>query len=150
MAGRSSAVTVLTDEVTFHGHPLLSAVHTTTIELTKNTEITKRGNCIVGISASKGVSEIPAEMKRLIRLDRSLVKLSFQVAGEVFDIRAYGDSRLSLSHKEDLVIRKSDYVCDRTLAIRADKAAKDLPRKMVRILKERTALGKLRISVQMN
>jgi hypothetical protein len=34
----------------------------------------------------------------------------------------------------DLVVRKSDFICNRTLAIRADKAAKDFSRNLVKKL----------------
>jgi len=42
---------------------------------------------------------------------------------------------LILTHPTDMVIRKSDYICNRTLAIRADKSANDLPRELVEKLK---------------
>jgi len=42
---------------------------------------------------------------------------------------------LILTHPTDIVIRKSDYICNRTLAIRADKSAKDLPRELAEKLK---------------
>jgi hypothetical protein len=34
-----------------------------------------------------------------------------------------------------MVVRKSDYVCNRTLAVHADKAAQDLPKALVEKLK---------------
>jgi hypothetical protein len=35
-----------------------------------------------------------------------------------------------------MVIRKSDYVCNRTLAVRADKAAKDFSRTLAKKLQD--------------
>jgi len=46
-------------------------------------------------------------------------------------VRARGDSRLSFSHPTDLVVRRSGYVCGRTVAVGADKAAGDLSRTLV-------------------
>ncbi|MBM4400405.1 MAG: DUF371 domain-containing protein, partial [Crenarchaeota archaeon] len=43
--------------------------------------------------------------------------------------------QLTLSHPTDMVIRKSDYVCNRTLAVHADKAAQDLSRELVEKLR---------------
>jgi hypothetical protein len=43
---------------------------------------------------------------------------------------------LQFTHQTDLVVRKSDYVCGRTLAIRADKAASDFSRELVEKLKD--------------
>jgi len=53
-------------------------------------------------------------------------------AGEVKEVvKARGSPQLSFTHPMDLVIRKSDYVCGRTVAVRADKAACDLSRRFV-------------------
>ena len=53
-------------------------------------------------------------------------------AGELKErVRAKGSPRLLFTHPTDLVVRKTDYVCGRTLAIKADKAASDLSRKLV-------------------
>jgi len=46
-----------------------------------------------------------------------------------------------------MVIRKSDFISDRTLAVRADAAARDLPRGMVRALKDPRTVGRLEIEV---
>ena len=40
-----------------------------------------------------------------------------------------------MSHPTDMVVRKSGYICGRTLAINADKAACDLSRALVEKLK---------------
>ena len=46
-------------------------------------------------------------------------------------MKAMGSSRLLFAHPADLVVRKSRYICTRTVAIMADKAAGDLPREFV-------------------
>jgi hypothetical protein len=55
--------------------------------------------------------------------------------GIAAEIHASGSSRLILSHPTDMVLRKSDYICSRTIAINADKAAIDLPRELAEKLK---------------
>lgn len=52
-----------------------------------------------------------------------------------FLVQGRGDERLSLSHPTDFVIRKSSFISDRTLMTKADRAAADLPRAMVQLLK---------------
>ena len=64
-----------------------------------------------------------------------------------FEVKAEGDPRLELSHPCDIVIRKSDYVSDRTLAVHADAAAKDVPREIVTKLREPGTVGMLEIEV---
>ena len=76
-----------------------------------------------------------------------MVTIRLVVGTLSFSIRASGDPRLQLSHEHDMVIRRSDFISDRTLAIRADSAAKDIPREMVNLLRNPTTVGRLEIEV---
>ncbi|RLI74831.1 DUF371 domain-containing protein, partial [Archaeoglobales archaeon] len=49
----------------------------------------------------------------------------------------FGHPKLSFTHKTDIVIRKSKYICGRTLLISANKAASDLNREFVDLLKDK-------------
>lgn len=51
------------------------------------------------------------------------------------EIIGYGHPNLTLKHPTDIVCRKSNYICDRTLMIKANKAAKDLNPKLIKDLK---------------
>ncbi len=44
---------------------------------------------------------------------------------------AWGHPSLTFKDPSDMVVRKSSFVCDRTLAVGADKAAVDLGRELV-------------------
>ncbi len=55
---------------------------------------------------------------------------------------------MSLEDAHEMVIRKSEFVSPRTLAIRADAAAKDIPRRMVESLRNPDCRGLLRIEVR--
>ncbi|MGA7043503.1 MAG: DUF371 domain-containing protein, partial [Nitrososphaeraceae archaeon] len=46
------------DEVIFYGHANIRSVHPRTIEITKDPNLTLRGDCIVGISANKSCSDL--------------------------------------------------------------------------------------------
>ncbi|RUM33081.1 MAG: DUF371 domain-containing protein [Archaeoglobus sp.] len=123
------------------GHPNIRATHRTTFEITKEKNLTPKGDCIVGVNAEIGISELPEKIKRLLLLDRQVkIVLELPEYGIKETVRAYGDSRLSFSHSTDIVIRKSNYVCGRTLAIRANRAAIDFSREFVELLKDRTEL----------
>ena len=52
------------------------------------------------------------------------------------ELIAFGSDRLTFKHKSDIVVRKSEFVCDRTLAIRANKSARDINREIVELLKD--------------
>jgi len=114
-----------------HGHENIQATHETTFEVTKETTITKRGDCIIAVEATKGVADLPLEFKEAARKKGAQITITIE-AGELKEIvRAKGSPRLLFTHPTDLVVRKTDYVCGRTLAIRAGKAASDLSRKLV-------------------
>ncbi|HUI23752.1 MAG TPA: DUF371 domain-containing protein [Nitrososphaerales archaeon] len=133
--------------VTFHGHPLVRSAHPTTIEVTTEDHLTSKGDCILGVGASSGCAQLDARVKAGLRTKGSRVTIRLAVGNHAFEVRAEGDPRLELSHPKDIVIRRSDFVSDRTLAVHADAAAKDVPREMVRLLRDPCTLGRLEIEV---
>jgi hypothetical protein len=69
--------------------------------------------------------------------------------GEIVDaVNAFGSPKLILAHPTDMVVRKSGYVCNRTLAIQADKAALDLSRKLVEKMKNPEQKVKITLTVK--
>lgn len=135
------------DRVAFRGHPMVRSLHPTTIEVTTEEHLTARGDCIVGVAAEKGCAGLSEEVRSALRVDGTPVAVRIVVGERTFSVRASGDSRLELTHLHDIVLRKSDFVSDRTLAIGADAAAKDIPREMVDALKDPGTAGYLEIEV---
>ncbi len=124
------------DTIIAYGHPNVRATHRTTFEITKDTYLTPRGDCIIGIRADKALSDLNYKLKSALKRKDVIVKLKLKVDDIEDEVTAYGDPRLILSSEKDAVVRKSDYICERTLAIKADKAAIDINRKLVEKLKE--------------
>ncbi len=124
------------DTIIAYGHPNVRATHRTTFEITKDTYLTPRGDCIIGIRADKALSDLNYKLKSALKRKDVIVKLKLKVDDIEDEVTAYGDPRLILSSEKDAVVRKSDYICERTLAIKADKAAIDINRKLVKKLKE--------------
>jgi hypothetical protein len=116
------------------GHPMIRANHPTTLEITKEDHLTERGDCIIAISASKGCADLSTGFLRLMKNDKTRVTLTMKAGNRTETIRGRGSSRLILDHPNDLVVRRSSYVCHRTIMILADKSALDLDREFVRIL----------------
>jgi len=113
------------------GHENIQATHKTTFEITKESTLTKRGDCIIAIDAAKGVADLPLGFKEAARSEGAQMTITIE-AGDLKEVvRARGSPRLPFTHSTDLVVRKSNYVCGRTLAIRADKSASDLSRKLI-------------------
>jgi len=118
------------------GHTKIRGTHQTTLEFTKDTHLTERGDCIIGVEASKGVANLSDEFKRIVQNPNSLVSLSFNVEKYSEVVRGFGSQGLLLTNPTDVVVRKSGYVCNRTLMVRSDKAAIDLPRGLISLLQE--------------
>ena len=133
-------------EVPFAGHPNVRSTHRTTTEITVEPSLTPRGDCIVGVGAGAGCAGLPADVKGAIRRAGSRVRVTVAVGQNRFVIRGRGDPGLSLEHPTDMVVRKSGFLCPRTLAVGCDAASVDMPREMVRDLR-RGAGGVLVIEV---
>ena len=116
------------------GHPNVLATHKTTIEITKETRLTKKGDCIVGVGAEKGINDLPDEFKEKLR-SKCKIEIIFECGGIADTVHAHGSPDLILDHPTDMVIRQSGYVDRRTLAVGADKAAAGLDRGLVEKLK---------------
>jgi len=117
------------------GHANIQATHKVTLEFTKDTHLSKKGDCIIAVAADKALADLSAEFKAGLRKSNARLTMLIEAGGIRERIQAYGAQQLSLTHLTDAVIRKSSYVCSRTLAVRADKAAIDLPRPLVNKLK---------------
>lgn len=121
------------------GHENITATHKSTLEITKDSSLTKRGTCIVAVSATKSLPELPQSLKKQMKNNRAKIKLILKVDDLIECIEGYGHESLILTHPTDMVCRKSNYVCPRTLMINANKAAKDLNRAFVEKIKNRNA-----------
>ena len=123
----------LLDIITAKGHSLIQCTHTTTIELTKDTYLTKNGTCILGIEASKACYDLNPLLKKKINEEKKITVII--KAGDVVDsFYGFGDKRLTFLNKKDMVFRKSDFVCDRTILIKCSKSSNELDRNIIKNL----------------
>ncbi len=129
------------------GHELIKANHKTTLEITKDDYLTKKGDCIIAINSEKACSDLKEDVKRLIRSDDSEIKITLECEGVKEVIKGHGSSKLILNDSRSIVIRKSSYVDQRTLAIMADKSASDVSRSFVEKVRNRNALIEIMIEV---
>ena len=118
------------------GHPLVSASHPTTFEVTKEANLTKNGHCIIGVAADKGAADLSPEFKEVLCHDDAVLETTLACGGLSVTTRSFGSGEMTLSHPTDLVWRKSPFVCGRTIGIRSDTVAKGLPEVFVRHLRD--------------
>lgn len=130
-----------------YGHENIQSTHKTTIEFTKDKNLSKRGNCIVAVSSDKSLNELCEEFKKRLRKNDSQIVIIIEVEGMIDRIIARGSTKLLLTNFKDIVIRKSDYICDRTLAIKANKAAYDLDKKLVNKLRDPKNRAKITLQI---
>ena len=130
------------------GHANIQASHPTTLMFTKDIHVSKNGDCIVAMTAGKSVSDLSAQFKEELRKPNAKVTVTIEAGRFREEIRAFGSPKLCLCHPTDIVIRKSDYVCNRTLAICADKSSIDLPRGLVERLQDPKQKIKVTLSVK--
>ncbi|MEM2105894.1 MAG: DUF371 domain-containing protein [Candidatus Bathyarchaeia archaeon] len=129
------------------GHANIRATHRSTLEITKDSELTRRGDCIIAVSADKALADLSVEFKKCLLNEKAKITILIE-ANEISEVvKAFGSPKLILTHPADIVVRKSDYVCARTLAIKADKAACDLSRRLVEKLKDPRQKVKITLTV---
>jgi hypothetical protein len=130
----------LTERIRCRGHPLVRATHPTTFEVTAEENLTRQGDCIIGIGADKGAASLSPEFRRVIADDRAVLTTRLTAGGHTVEVPGQGSSKMTLTHPTDLVWRRSGYVCPRTIAIHCDHTAVTLPRELVRALREEAEL----------
>ncbi|MFP4423987.1 MAG: DUF371 domain-containing protein [Candidatus Woesearchaeota archaeon] len=108
------------------GHPNLLGAHRNTIEFTRDKELTLKGDCIVGIDADFSLSLL----KPVVGWKR--FHMTVKAGDFVEELEA--DVNPGFSSEHEVVIRKTDFLSERTLGINATKAAKDLDRKLIKVL----------------
>ncbi len=109
-----------------YGHENITSKHKNTFEFTKDSFVTKTGDCIVGVKADFSLKEIKKFIKSL-KSDK--IKIIISVDGIIEEINAEINKDFNSEH--EIVIRKSDFLSERTLAIRADKSAINFKKEII-------------------
>lgn len=111
-----------------YGHQNITAKHKTTLEFTKDREVTKRGDCILGVNADFDLESI----KKIIK-GKEKIKITIK-AGD-FSEEISAEINKDFDDKNEIVIRRSDFSSKRTLGIHSDKACIDLNKKLIELMK---------------
>ena len=119
-----------------YGHPNILATHKTTFEFTKDDELSLNGDCIVGVNVDFDLKEI----KKMINNSKNKkIKITIKTISKSKKIQEiiFAEVNPNFNDDKELVIRKTDFVSERTFAIKTDKAAFDLNRDLIRFLKDK-------------
>ncbi len=126
---------MVVEKITAQGHENVTGKHPTTLEITKDDYLTKQGDCIIGIAADRGPADFSDEFKNKLKNEKTKLEITIKCDGVSDKVIAYGHPKLTFRNPEEMVVRKSSFVCNRTLAINADKSANELSRELVKKLR---------------
>src|SRR3989338_71816 len=120
----------------FHafGHPSILATHKTTLEFTRDEEVSLRGDCIIGVKAGFDLNSIKNFIENL---KNKKITIKIQSSDKKIKDTLMAEINTDFSSNKELVIRKTDFVSGRTLGIRSNKAAFELKKSLIDYLKER-------------
>lgn len=122
-----------------YGHKNILSTHKTTIEFTKDKELTTKGNCIVGVNSNFKLNSL----KNFIKKNKDK-KIELRIKVDKIEDTITGYLNPSFNDNKEMVIRKSDFISKRTLIIKANKAAFDLNKKLINKLKQE---NKIKITI---
>jgi len=138
----------VTEIILGYGHENIQATHKTTFEITKEAQLSRRGDCIIAVSANKTMTDFSSDFKENLHKEKAKIMILIEAGDAAEVVNAFGSPRLILTHCTDMVVRKSNYICNRTLAIQADKAACDLSRKLAEKLRNPKQKVKITLTVR--
>ena len=122
-------------EIKTKGHKNVLSKHKSTFEITKDRDLTPKGDCIIGVDMDKSLLDFSKEFKDKIANSNTKIKISLDTPNAHDEIIGFGSEELTLTHPTDIVCRKSSFTCNRTLMINANKAAIDLNQDLIEDLK---------------
>lgn len=110
-------------------------MHKTTLEFTKDEELSLNGDCIVGVKADFSLPQLKNFIKSL--KGNNKVTIRIETINEehnkaIENINA--EINPSFNSDKEIVIRKTCFISERTFAIKADKAAFELNKGLIRFL----------------
>ena len=95
---------------TIYGHENILSTHKTTFEFTKDSNLTKRGDCIVGVKADFNFSDL----KKFIENNSNIkIKISLDGLEEIITAKINPD----FDDQHEIVIRKTGFISKRTCSM---------------------------------
>ena len=101
------------------GHQNIKALHRTTFEITRESYLTPRGDCIIGIKADKAASDFNNNFKRLAKSNNSVIIIILKTNKYTDIVVAHGNNKLMYKDETRIIVRKSTYIDKATIAIRS-------------------------------
>ena len=132
--------TVRTETLTARGHENVSGEHASTFEVTSDDYLTPAGDCILAVESDRVPADFDDAFVRACQRREATITLTLSTETHTEEVTASGHPDLTFESERSLVVRTSEYVDDRTVAVDAAKAAGDLDRELVEALAERSSV----------
>lgn len=113
-----------------YGHPNIRATHVKTLEFTKDSDLTERGDCIVGIKANFNKSKVKDFEKKVKIICTVIDPETKNTISSEFKCKV----NQNFESDHELVLRKSGFDSERTFGFGLNRGANWLDRKIVEIL----------------
>jgi hypothetical protein len=141
------AMMVASEIVRAKGHPNVTAKHKTTLEITKDYDLTVRGDCIIGVDADKAALDLSSKFKEALRLPGNLLYVVLESGGFREHLIAHCSRDIVATDPRRILIRRSNFIEPATIGVYATKAAGDLDRRLINSLKSSDAVLTVRLYV---
>ena len=136
---------IFSQVIEFRGHENVLGTHQNTLEVTKESVISRRADCIIGVCASAACADLDQELVKHIKAGGQL-QFVITVGEFSSEFSGIGSRELELTDPVETVLRRSSFVSPRTLAIHCDTAAIDLPRGMIKLLQNPKRRGVIEVN----
>lgn len=122
-----------------YGHPNIFGTHKTTLEFTKDEYISLKGDCIAGVKADFELKKLRHFIKNTKNKKISIIIKPITNNKKCKNIQEtiFATINPDFNDSKEFVIRKTDFISERTFAINSNKAAFDLKRHLINYLKEK-------------
>ncbi|TFF68634.1 DUF371 domain-containing protein [Candidatus Thorarchaeota archaeon] len=118
------------------GHSNVLGTHGTTLEITKEHHLMRTGTCIIATDSTLALGDLGQTIREIARESTTRIVLEMSVGSLTESVIGHGSLGLDYKSRTCMVARTSDYECDRTLMVNANKAARDLDRSFVNSLRD--------------
>lgn len=118
-----------------YGHENITARHKTTLEFTKDRDLSLKGDCIIGVNADFSLPQLKNFIKSI---DNNKITIIIETMNNInkknnkIIEKINAEINPCFNSDKDIVIRKSDFRDERTLAVKADKAAYELSSELIK------------------
>ena len=104
----------------FHGHPNILSFHKKSVEITRDGDLSRRGDCIIGVGSNKGCGLLDQRLRHAIGTDGAQIRMEIIVDELTFIILGRGNcglSTLSSGNPASVVLERYQYPVTKRLQI---------------------------------